>query len=245
MVATSAGTRFIAAFNDIEGHLRSVLHADIHEEFGSLVRKFAARKYLNREQEDALRAYGDLRNAISHGRYYHGRPIADPVEPVVTEIERLRALLLNPPTVLSVLGTQIIKSVKPNDDLGVALAYVKRFDFSQLPVYDDAGACLGLLTTNAIARWLADQLTINEGLAATASVLEVMKFTEPHEIARFVPRTIVAFDAIRLLSEGGVSGGPVSALIVTQTGKANERPMAIAVGADFSRLSAALSFQVR
>ena len=241
MIVKSAGARFMAAFNDIEDHLRATLHADVHVEFTQLARAYSDRKRLNRQQRDALAAYASLRNAISHGRYYGGRPIAEPVDEVVDQIEQLRDLLKNPPTALSVLGAMKVQSVAPGDPVGTALNYVRDFDFSQLPVYDD-GTYSGLLTTNAVARWLANQLISNDGYAETASVAEVIKFAEQHECALLVPRTIPVNEALHLLAHGGKGGKPVTALIVTQNGKTNETPLAVVVAEDVAALSAALTF---
>jgi len=54
------------------------------------------------------------------------------------------------------------------------LGHVVRFDYSQVPVHGDTDH-VSLLTTNAIARWLAHQLELNQGLAEE----------EPHRILAF------------------------------------------------------------
>lgn len=47
-----------------------------------------------------------LRNAISHGRFYDDRPIAEPVQAVMAEIERLRDQITAPPKALAILGSR-------------------------------------------------------------------------------------------------------------------------------------------
>ncbi len=146
------------------------------------------------------RAFGRLRNAISHEKYRDGRAIADPRPDVVEQIERLRDLYFKPPTALSVLGQMDVCSVAPGQPISAALEYVRLHDYSQLPVYD-GGAYVGILTTNAIARWLAAQLAATEGLAEAESVGNVLQFAEPHECARHAPRSITAADAIDQLCQ--------------------------------------------
>jgi hypothetical protein len=119
---------------------------------------------------------------------------------------------------------------------------VREFDYSQLPVYDD-GNYRGLLTTNAIARWLADQMTSTDGLAESESVRLVLGFAEQQERALHVPRTITAADAIHQLSRGGRAGKPVTALIITHSGKVTELPLAIVVADDLPALYAALALK--
>jgi len=231
----SAGTRFMAAFNDIEDHFRTSLHKDEHVEFGQLMRSFADRNHLTWAQRDALSAFGLLRNAISHSRYYDGMPIAEPVEEVVTQIERLRDQLKNPPNAFAVLGPRNVCSVEPNEPISTALEYVRRFDYSQLPIYQE-GTYAGLLTTNAIARWLANQLAVSGGLAESEAVSVVLAFAEPHERALHVPRTITITDALYQLEHGGEAEEPVTALIITQNGKTTEQPLSLVVADDLPAL---------
>jgi hypothetical protein len=229
------GTRFMAAFNEIEDHLRHVLGVDQHTEFSTLVNRFADKKHLTRYQRAALAAFGSLRNAIAHSRYFGGRPIADPVTEIVQEIERLRDLLTEPPKALSVVRGQQVKTVHPHDDLGVALSLVREFDYSQLPVYD-GDAYVALLTTNAIARWLAAQLGANEGLAETAPIRQVLEFAEQQDRGILRPRTLTTGEAIYLLEHGVRNTGPVAALVITQTGRSQERPLAVLVRDDLPAL---------
>ena len=235
------GARFLAAFNDIESHFRSVLGADDHAEFGEMARKYAGSRHLPRDSQDALLAFASLRNAISHGRYFGGRPIAEPVEEVVEQIERLRDRIKAPPTALRVVGTMDVRTAVLDQPINAALEQVRRFDYSQLPVYDDDGSYAGILTTNAIARWLAAQLTATGGLAETQSVRDVLAFAEQHERARHVPKTITAAEAIHELSSGGLAGRPAAALIITHSGSESEKPLAVVVSHDLPALLAALA----
>jgi CBS domain-containing protein len=235
----SAGARFIAAFNEIESYFRKALDVDEHVEFTWMAQEYGTRKHLPRDYRDALLAFGRLRNAISHERYYGGRPVAEPVPQVVEQIERLRDKIIVPPAALSVLGTMDIRTVGLDEPINVALEYVRRFDYSQLPVYD-AGKYVGILTTNAVARWLAGQLAASGGLAECEPVRRVLEFAEPHERALHVPRTITAAAAIGQFSSGH-GGKPAAALIVTESGKVTEKPLAIVVADDLPALMAALS----
>ncbi len=241
MAPPSAGARFMHAFNEIEDHVRATLRAQEYEPFANLAPKFADRKRLPRQQRDALSAFTSLRNAMSHGRYYNGRPIADPVEDVVIQIERLRDQIKSPPRALTGHPVASVYQARPGDLISTVLASVREHDFSQLPVYDDNDQYLGLLTTNAIARWLAYQLGDPDlGLADDQPVSEVLAFAEPHEVALHVPRDITSADAIDKLSSGGVDGRPATALIVTRGGKRSEKPLAVIVADDLPRLTRTL-----
>ena len=234
-----AGTRFMAAFNEIEDYFRQSLGEDGHVDFGALLNRYADKRRLTRDQRVALAAFASLRNAIAHGRYFAGRPIADPVPQVVNEIERIRDQLKRPPKALSVVSGQQVKTVHPEDDLVKALSLVREFDYSQLPVYDDA--YVGLLTANAIARWLAAQLGGNVGLAETAPIRQVLQYTEKQDFGALESRELTALEAIHLLEHGVGSARPVAALIVTQTGRGTDRPLAVLVRDDLPGLYEAVA----
>jgi CBS domain-containing protein len=129
---------------------------------------------------------------------------------------------------------------RPDDPISKVLEHVRHFDYSQLPVYDD-GRYIALLTTNAIARWLANQLATNAGLAEEERVVRVLEFAEPYEQAVLLPRALTAAEAIDRLSRGGPGGRPAAALIITDSGKATEKPLAVIVADDLPRLAAALA----
>jgi hypothetical protein len=195
VAAEALGGRFLAAFNQIEDQFRQVLGVDEHAGFAWMARQYADRNRLPAAQRDALLAFALLLNAISHGRYYDRRPIAEPVPEVVVEIEQLRDQVTCPPLAMAVLGSRKVCLTRPGDQVGTVLEYVERFDYSQIPVYD-GGRYVGILTTNAIARWLAHQLTRNQGLAEGEPVSRVLAFAEPYERARLVGRAITAADAL-------------------------------------------------
>jgi predicted transcriptional regulator len=184
-----------------------------------------------------------LRNAISHARYYDGRPIAEPVLAVVEEIERLRDQIISPPKALAILEGRQACISGPQDPIGAALEYVGSFDYSQIPIYDDTGY-VGILTTNAIARWLARQLIHNQGLAEGEPIDRVLAFAEPHERAKLVRRDITAAEAIEQLTHGGERRTAVTALIVTNSGKETDTPIRIITGSDLPELSAALGIGI-
>lgn len=236
---TSYGPRFLAAFNDIEELFRSKLSAHQYVDFAQLEREFGDKYRLPSSHRRDLRAFRELRNAMVHSRYFGNRPIAEPVPEVVDAIESLRDLLMSPPTALAVLGPRDVCVAHPDEPIRTALEHVRRFDYSQLPVYDSR-ECVGILTTNTISRWLAHQLSQNEGLAEEESTAQVLDFREPHESALFVRRTITVAEAIHELSQGGVNGTPVTALIMTDHGLSSEMPLRVIAVADVPSLSASL-----
>ncbi|MFV2108133.1 CBS domain-containing protein [Micromonospora sp. LOL_015] len=158
----------------------------------------------------------------------------------MAEIRNLWTQISSPPSALSVLDHREVCQVHPEDLIGVALDHVRRFNYSQLPVYDQSGY-IGILTTNAIGRWLADSFVRNTGLAEEQTVREMMQFAEEHDRAAQVPRTITAAEAIDRLSRRPDVDQHVTVLIVTQGGRTAERPLALIVPYDLPALTAAIA----
>lgn len=235
-------TRFIAAFNEIEQHLRTSLDKADHVPFGALVTEYESTRDAPKNHVIALRAFASLRNAISHRIYQNGRPIAEPNPATVREIETLRDLLLRPPRALPLLGNQTVCTVALGDPLDVALGHIKAHDFSQLPIYDGS-QYVGLLTTNTIARWLAAQFAEFGDLAEHATIREVYRYTEPTDAAVHVNLKATALDIIQRLTAGDNGAVPAAAVIFTKTGHLNQPPLGVAVAEDLTIFYGALQMR--
>ena len=236
---------FLDAFSDIEAYVRRATGADQGERFATLVTQLASRDRLVREHQVSLQAFASLRNAIQHSKYRSGRPIATPHPDVVQAITAVRDQLPRPPRIDSfVQGRGPVETERPSTGVWQALRSMTERDFSQVLVYGDAGY-VGLLTTNAVARWLASQVDATGALMVEeAPVEEVLTSAEPHEVAKFVARTATVTDVIDLLSGG--SGGRLApvAVVVTQNGKRAEKPLGIVVAHDLLDLLACIAVAV-
>ena len=186
-----------------------------------------------------LRTFADLRNLLSHQRYHGDRQIAEPTSEVLERIREIRESLLRPPTVLTVLAGRSVVSVQAADPVRSLLHLIRTLDYSQFPVYDGT-AWVGLVTTNAIARWFARQMDDDEVTTGDEAVSAVLTCSEEQDTARHVPRTTTAADAIALLDQPLPCGSRPRALIVTTNGRPAESPLAVVVDEDLPRLLRAL-----
>lgn len=228
---------FLAAFNDIENHLRTELGAKKSDGFSWMVRLAARRNLVSNLHSEALQAFADLRNAISHGTYRNHRPIAEPFPETVAEISRIRDLLLDPPLALSVLGPHRVRSFSPEDDVREALQIIRQSTISQFPIYEDDDF-RALLTTNTIARWVAADLDDNDHLDAR-SIGKVLDFAEDNDHAVFLSRQATAREVLEALTTPGRSGQLPRAALLTEHGRKNQRPLRIVGGSDLALLLAA------
>jgi len=232
-------TEFIDLFNEIEKHFRTALGRSDRESFTSMASAYVERERLPRSIARDLGTFADLRNVISHNRYYDSRPIAEPTPGVVTHLRQIRDTLLSPPTVLAVLGSRKVTAVQAGDPLRAVLHLVRSLNYSQFPVYDGT-TWLGLITTNAIARWIAQQVDDQEVFTGDESVQSVLACSEEQDAALHVGRTISAPEAIHLLGTPLRGGARPAALVVTQNGRPTETALAVVVDEDLSVLHHAL-----
>jgi len=235
----SRGERFTAAFNDIEDEFRRALNPGKYARFMEMARAYAGQHHLPAAQRDALQTFASLRNAISHGRWHDGQPIAEPNEAIVREIEQLREQVISPPKAVSFLPDGPVCTAGLDDPVTTVLKYITDFDYSQVPVYD-AARCTGILTTNTVARWAAYRLGRGRGLSGAEPVSRVLAFAEPCERVLFASPAITAAEATEQLTHGGEERTPATALLLTRDGQQSGTPVRIITSSDLPALSAAL-----
>lgn len=230
--------RFLAAFNEIEGFLREELDAKKSDSFKWMATQAAKRSIITRDQADDLKEYAELRNAISHGEYRDFRPIAEPLQETVDEIEALRDSLLCPVLALDVAGQgDKVVIFGPGDQIQDALRAIRETGHTQFPIYD-GGKCVGLLTTNAIARWVAAELGHGETIPPT-TIDAALELSGRHDQAVFLPRTATTAAAIDALSTPFDTGALPRLAIITEHGRPDQRPIAVLGATDLPALAQA------
>lgn len=232
--------QFLGMFAEIENCMKLALEKRPNARFMDIAREYIQVHNLPSSYLVSLQTYAALRNAIDHNSHRGAYPIAEPIPEIVEEIRQLRDKIKAPPEAIAVLPEMDVRSVHSGEPVSVALEYVRQFDFSQLPVYE-AGQYVGILTTNTIARWIAQQI-VDGGVHRDAAISEVMEFRESRDCALLVDRALTAADAIHQLSYGSADGGPVNALILTENKLPSDRPIRVIAVYDVPLLSAALKF---
>ncbi|WP_066525147.1 CBS domain-containing protein [Corynebacterium bouchesdurhonense] len=226
---------FLAAFNTIEAFLREQLGAKKSDSFKWMTTQAAHRGILSREQADDLKEYAELRNAISHSEYRDFKPIAEPLRETVDNIAHLRDSLLRPTLALEVVGQGgKVVTFSPDDRVRDALAAIRETGHTQFPIYE-GGACVGLLTANSIVRWVAEGDTVG-----TTTIDAALELSGRHDQAVFLPRTATAAAAVDALSTPFESGARPRLVIITEHGRADQRPIAVLGPTDIPALTQAI-----
>jgi predicted transcriptional regulator len=233
MDGVTRADQFLAAFSRIERKLRDFAEADRSASFYALVDRAAQRSRAVKQFSADLKEYADLRNAIVHERG-GGHPIADPREDTVRAIEEIRAVLEDPPILLQVVKVTV-ETCRIDDPVGRAARQMYDGDFSQLPVYEES-AFAALLTAETVARWLAACLEGGIGIVEEAPVRDVLAHTEDPDNHRLVSRDATVFDALQLFDAYSEHGKSLDAILVTHSGRREEKPLGIVTIYDIPRL---------
>ncbi|WP_313279024.1 hypothetical protein [Timonella senegalensis] len=228
--------RFLSAFSAIEDILSTQQYLRNTTEdwtpFSTLVHNSETLLHSHKEQ---LKRLAKLRNAIAHGDYRNGEPIADPREETVEQIAHIHNLLAKPPLLIDALAQSNKPRIfQPTDPISEFLSLVTQFNFSQVPVKVTKG--YDLLTTNAVARWFAANY---EAQTIDASVSDVLAYAESGDRLQTVNPSTTTVDAIRLFSGlADTSSEPPAALLVR--GTMGTPPQKLCVRSDLTLLYAQL-----
>ncbi len=214
--------RFIVAYNAVDHYLRAQLNEENGTPFSQLIRDYAAR-YPRWTDQETLRMFGDLRNALVHQRERSYEYLSVPIPWVVEAIERIRDQFLSPELVYPKFAREVI-TFRAEDTLADVFRSITKTGFSQYPVYRQ-GKYIGLLTENGITRWLAYHsvhvLTLVE--LEEVKIEQVLSREEQRKNDTFISRVTTAQDAENYFVQNPV----LEALLITATGKPGEQLLGI------------------
>ena len=183
---------------------------------------------------DDLKILGELRNHIVHDRRDPAQDyFAIPNDHAIQRLETIWTKLSAPP----VLGfdPRPVKQYLITDTIGSVVYEMSRNIYSQVPVYTK-DVFFALLTTNTIALWLGACCTV--GLAdlretTIDKVLEYQEYKNNYLIKSRKTPVAEAVDAFRQVRE---QGRILDAILITENGRKNEKPIGIFTVSDLPRL---------
>jgi predicted transcriptional regulator len=225
----SNSSHFLDAFSSIEKWLRTVGRAERSVSFNQLVETAARMNKMVAAFRDDLKEYADLRNAIVHERS-GGRVIAEPNRHAVSELQRIKSILLTPPKVLPMFQGEV-ETKQTSQALGDAVVAMLRGSFSQVPVVQ-GGRVVGVLTANAIARWLGHEVNEDVFSLRETPIAKVLAYTEDRENHAYLRRSSTLFDLLFLFEDFTSRGKDLDAVLITANGKAEEKLLGIVTVSD-------------
>jgi len=225
--------RFEAAYNRIDRALTDALApAGDRRKFGfsAKVRILSNRRKHLARHADFLLEIGELRNALVHGYTGDTVYIAVPSENTVEELERVEKEVFSPERVTPRFARRVM-TVRPDQSLADVWRLVHQDGFSRYPVYGDGGF-VGLLTSDGFLRWCAAQMngTRLDVDASSVRVEDVLEKDHRKAAVVFVSRNALIDDVEDVFAQTK----PPEAVIITERGRPDERPIGLVCAADIA-----------
>lgn len=223
--------RFLDAYAIIEHEMSVMARETKYIPFSQLLYKCAQRSWVISKNQQELREYNELRNAIVHLRDGNEEVIAQPTARVTRDIERIANLLRKSEKVLS-YASKPVKTVSPGDSIQGAYTVMRNLDSSKVPVYSN-GSFYGILQMENVCRWAMD------GADPSLHVKDLIPSSKTHRVAFLkedasIQDTMQAFDAA--LTHGAV----LLAAVITENGSPREKPLGIITVQDLPKILDAL-----
>ena len=225
--------KFLRLYNSVDEWLRRASKLDRTVSFSAVVNQLRRNPKVAYYVDD-LKMLAELRNHIVHERRDPQQDcFAIPNQNAIQRLETIWQKLSCPP----VLGFELkqVKQFFLADTIGTVVSEMASQTYSQVPVYD-GNRFSALLTTNTIALWLG--ACCPDGLAdlgetTLEKVLAHQEFSDNYMImARNTP-IAAAVDAFRKARD---TGRPIDAILVTERGRPEEKPISIFSVIDLPRL---------
>lgn len=223
----SNAERFLAAFARIEKKLGEICKTTSYKPFSQLLYLAAPQNQIIAMNQQSLREYSELRNAIVHNRGDNNEIIAEPCDSTTEKIERIANLLEQENYILQ-FATKPVITVKLDTEIKDAYGIMDKMNTSKLPVYEN-GTYKGLLTMKEIASWGIQHAT------DTHVVDDVLR-AERDEKVLFLPRNSSIASAMQAFENAMNHGQSLLAIIITDKGSVKEEPLGIITVADLPKI---------
>ncbi len=223
--------KFLDTFNFIEKHLKSKYNNGYYMPFGDLIRKVSAKEGVIKRFREDLFVYSDLRNVMVHNSRINGQIIAEPLDDVIENIERIWNQIQHPEKV-----SKFKKKVHycfTDDKLSKALKFIHDHKISQIPIIEK-GVIIDVLNSSHIADWLAAKEIVSPSEVNIGEVLENAGRNGNFEI---ISGNMSVFDAAEIYKNSYMkppANWYYDALVITPTGKSDEQMIGIIVLKDIA-----------
>jgi CBS domain-containing protein len=221
--------KFLEAFNKLESWLRQQTASDTYIKFAQLVDICSTTNSVVETHCNYLKSLGNLRNAIVHGRSFPTTILATPEPTVVEDFNAICEEIYKPDTVYKIAAKQIAPYPK-EEYLHKALRAMGTHDYSQVivQVTDDE---FGLITREGITKWI--EANFKEEIVNLKDVTLADIFAlEDINTWDYIARKQSVYDAS---TRFGNNERRIQALLVTENGRKNERPLGLITFWDIAR----------
>jgi predicted transcriptional regulator len=209
--------KFIEMFNQLNEHLKEV--NDWDTSFYSLLHDGRNNEYIIKKHRDKLDIVREVRNSITHNNEYYFLPS----DSLYSLLEEILEKVLDSPEVSDFIDDELLV-IRENSSIIETIQDMKRNDYSQIPVVDQKGKYIELLTSNTILRWIGD-LEKNQDsslIVRDAEIKEILKYAEEDEISEFISRDSKLDQLIDKHESIIKAGNKIDAFLITENGNRDE-----------------------
>lgn len=221
----SQSERFLNAFSKIENEMNRRVKSDRYISYSELIRRMSNVDKAYKRYARYLDEFGDLRNAIVHERI-DGEVIAEPHLKEVERIEHIASLLTQPEPVRNHFERKV-EFAYDDENVQAVVLKMKPHHYSKYPVYNRKMQFMGLLTTDAITYYMIAHIEELNCQLPSCSVAEVMSFDEKGRGVAFLPMHASLVQVVMEFERSLELGKRLNAIILTQDGASNQKPLGI------------------
>jgi len=220
---------FLSVYNKTDHYLRTFDNTDKYVNFSTIVSRTADKNGVVKQYKKKLLEYNDLRNAIVHERI-DGKVIAEPNQYALDDFKKIFTKISSPDLILSICNHKV-KILDEGALLTEALMIMKQEDFSQIPIYRD-NTFLCMLNSEIISSWLRNSIEEEMISIVETTVKEVIQFQVDNKKTIVKSRNINIYEIIDLYKKSAYEPLQIDAILITQNGKKNEKPLTIITDSD-------------
>jgi hypothetical protein len=228
----------MAAFKDIEHRLTKIILPTRIQGFKDMVRQAAKQNLGVRRMRSTLYDLAGIRNVLTHNNL-DAHPRLDLTEHAAAEIEKVRDLLLTPPSLLPTFAQKVV-TCNADEPLSSVLDKMAAKSVKKLPIYRGLNL-VGLLVSRTLARWLAHCATTGIPQFSQVNVEHLLQYQEGDGRYKLLSSSATYFDAVDAFQETTYTlGHHLDAILITAKGNDAEPLLGIVTVAQMPKLVQAI-----
>jgi predicted transcriptional regulator len=209
--------KFIAMFNELYEHLKEV--NDWETSFYSLLHEGRNNDYIIKKYREELDIVRQVRNSIAHNNEYYILPSSS----LYTLLEEILEKVIDSPKISDFIDDNLMV-IKEDTSIIKTIQDMKKHDYDQIPVVDQKGKYIELLTTNTIIRWMGDLESTQSAklIIEDVQIKEVLNYAEEDEVCEFISRDSKLDTLIDKHESIIKAGNKIDAFLITENGSREE-----------------------
>lgn len=209
--------KFIEMFNQLYEHLKEV--NDWDTSFYSLLHEGRNNDYIIKKYRDELDTVREVRNSIVHNNEYYFLPSSS----LYSLLEEILEKVIDSPKISDFIDDNLMV-IKEDTSIIKTIKDMKNHDYSQIPVVDQGGKYIELLTSNTIIRWMGDLKVDqdNSFIIHDAQIKEILKYAEEEEVCEFISKDSKLDILIDKHESIIKAGNKIDAFLITEDGEKDE-----------------------